>query len=157
MRSLTCVLSFVTLVDLSLVVSFPYHSKRLLYDISSQHTDGAYFNDVSQFKFEPYNITEISIFCDRPGPAFDYSCNLTFNWFDPNSVRENRVTSGTCHISWSWDGTTKHNATWDGSNPVAKYWGCWIDEETYFKAAVPGFWHPGNFSLELSHHYKDDE
>ncbi|KAK4156703.1 hypothetical protein C8A00DRAFT_30366 [Chaetomidium leptoderma] len=79
------------------------------------------------------------------------------NWFDPNSVRQNRVTSGSCQTSWPWDGVTKYNATADGSNPVAGYKSCWIDQDTYFKVAVPSFWHPGNFSLELAHHYRDDE
>ncbi|KAK4106221.1 hypothetical protein N658DRAFT_11470 [Parathielavia hyrcaniae] len=157
MRSLTCLSSIITLVALPLVVPFPNHSKRFS-DISSQLANRAYSKQVSQFNFEPYNITDLNIFCDRPGPTFDYSCNLTFNWFDPNSVRQNRVTSGACHTSWSWDGATKHNATRDGSNPVAEYRGCWTgDTETFFRAAVPAFWHPGNFALELAHHYKDDE
>lgn len=67
------------------------------------------------------------------------------------------MTSGSCQIDWSWDGVTKYNASVDGSNPVAGYRACWIDESTYFHTAIPGFWHPGNFSIELAHHYRDDE
>jgi hypothetical protein len=73
-------------------------------------------------------------------------------------VRQNSVTSGHCQTSWAWDGVTKHQADPDGSNPVAAYRSCWIDDDaTYFKVAVPGFWHPGNFTLELAHRYRDDE
>lgn len=79
------------------------------------------------------------------------------SWFDPNSVRQNDVNSGVCRTAWSWDGVTKHNATLDGSDPVASYNSCWHDDLTYFKVAVPAFWHPANFSLELAHRYKDDE
>jgi hypothetical protein len=60
-------------------------------------------------------------------------------------------------MSWSWDGMTKHNASADGSDPVVGYHGCWIDDKSYFKAALPSFWQPGIFSLELAHRYHDDE
>jgi hypothetical protein len=72
-------------------------------------------------------------------------------------VFENKVNSGTCHSRWSWDGVTKHNATLDGSDPMADYVLCWEDVATFFKVAVPAFWRPGNFSLELVHHYHDDK
>ena len=72
-------------------------------------------------------------------------------------MRQNSVTSGSCQTSWAWDGVTKHNATLDGSDPVAEYRSCWADATTTFRVAVPAFWHPGNFSLELAHHYRDDE
>ena len=72
-------------------------------------------------------------------------------------MRQNRVTSGSCLTSWSWDGVTKYNATADGSGAIADYRWCWIDEDTYFKVSVPSFWHPGNFSIELAHHYRDAE
>ncbi|AEO68797.1 uncharacterized protein THITE_2012276, partial [Thermothielavioides terrestris NRRL 8126] len=113
--------------------------------------------DASLFNFAPFNITQLQILCIRPQITVDYSCNLSFHWFDPNSVKQNAVTSGTCQTSWSWDGVTKHNATIDGSDPVAGYRSCWLDSQTFFKVAVPSFWHPGNFTLELAHHYRDDE
>ena len=79
------------------------------------------------------------------------------DWFDPNSVKENHVTSGTCHSSWSWDGTTKLNSSGDGTQFAVDYRWCWEDEETSFKVAVSSFWSPGDFSLELVHRYHDDE
>ncbi len=72
-------------------------------------------------------------------------------------MRQNRVTSGSCLTSWSWDGVTKYNATIDGSGDIADYRWCWIDEGTYFMVSVPSFWHPGNFSIELAHRYRDAE
>jgi hypothetical protein len=52
---------------------------------------------------------------------------------------------------------TRHNASLDGSGAIARYKTCWVDETTYFRVAVPGFWHPGNFSIELAHRYRDNE
>jgi hypothetical protein len=49
------------------------------------------------------------------------------------------------------------NSSSDGTNPAVPYRLCFMDENTYFKVAVPTFWHPGYFSLELVHHYHDDE
>jgi hypothetical protein len=192
MRLLVHVLSIlsISLLALPLVASSPYYPypKRMLLNVSYQLANRAYLQDASQFNFDPYNITNISILCARLNPTVNYSCNLTckraapsamtarikrtqqaretgtdltarhpVDWFDPNSVRQNSVTSGSCQTSWAWDGVTKHNATLDGSDPVAEYHTCWVDSVTSFRVAVPAFWHPGVFSLELSHHYRDDE
>jgi hypothetical protein len=72
-------------------------------------------------------------------------------------VEQNRVSSGGCHTQWQWDGVTRHKASLDGSGAIARYKTCWVDETTYFRVAVPGFWHPGNFSIELAHRYRDNE
>ncbi|KAK3295724.1 uncharacterized protein B0H64DRAFT_152767 [Chaetomium fimeti] len=162
MRSLAYLLSIlpVSPVALSSVVSFPYYpySRRVFYDISNPITDRSMMTDTAQFNFAPFSLTNLRILCTRFNPTVDYSCNLTFAWSDPNSVRQNSVTSGSCQTSWAWDGVTKHDADPDGSDPVASYRSCWIDDDaTYFKVAVPGFWHPGNFTLELAHRYRDDE
>ncbi|KAK4137170.1 hypothetical protein BT67DRAFT_438425 [Trichocladium antarcticum] len=87
----------------------------------------------------------------------DYSCALLFKWFDPNSVRENSITAGTCHSFWSWDSATILNSSNDGTSHAVGYRLCWLDQDTSFKLAVPSFWHPGSFSLELVHRYRDDE
>jgi len=165
-------------MSLSRANSLPKHTRRLFYNVGRQLSNQTYLDDVSQFNFAPFNVTEIRILCNRPNATADYLCNLTckrhikipqalrgmksqliasVDWFDPNSVRQNRVTSGSCQTSWSWDGLTKHNASADGSDPMAAYRTCSSDERTHFGVSVPNFWHPGNFSLELAHHYRDDE
>ncbi|KAH6636324.1 hypothetical protein F5144DRAFT_487202 [Chaetomium tenue] len=165
MRSLTRIFSVLAyLVVLPLVTTSPHHHphhpspNRIFYDIGNQIADRSMMIDAAQFNFAPFKVTNLHILCTRFKPTVDYSCNLTFAWSDPNSVRQNSVTSGHCQTSWAWDGVTKHQADPDGSNPVAEYRSCWInDDATYFKVAVPGFWHPGNFTLELAHRYRDDE
>ncbi|KAH6624650.1 hypothetical protein B0J18DRAFT_410084 [Chaetomium sp. MPI-SDFR-AT-0129] len=145
---------FLLATHLASSASFYPYLKRSEYDISENSidlVDKTILQDASQFNWEPINITELSVTCSRINSKIDYHCNLTFSWFDPNSVRQNDVNSGVCRTAWSWDGVTKHNATLDGSDPVASYNSCWHDDLTYFKVAVPAFWHPANFSLELAH------
>ncbi|KAH6849940.1 hypothetical protein B0I37DRAFT_352483 [Chaetomium sp. MPI-CAGE-AT-0009] len=167
MRSLTYLLSILSgpLMSLPLVASsppYPYPG-RVFYDISSQMVDRHMMTDAAQFNFAPFNVTNLRILCTRFNPTKSQErekerLTASVAWSDPNSVRQNSVTSGHCQTSWAWDGVTKHQADPDGSNPVSSYRSCWIDDDaTYFKVAVPGFWHPGNFTLELAHRYRDGE
>jgi hypothetical protein len=77
MRSVTRLHSILALVALPLAAALPYHPGRLFFDIGNQIANRAYLKDVSQFNFEPYNITEIHILCDRLNATVDYTCNLT--------------------------------------------------------------------------------
>ncbi|KAJ4304214.1 hypothetical protein N0V88_001827 [Collariella sp. IMI 366227] len=118
---------------------------------------GHYYN-LAQFNFTPYKVTELNVLCNRtPEIKVNYYCNLTFNWYDPNSVRQNKIVSGHCNTGWSWDGHSRHSASLDGTNPVVGYKACLLDDDTAFHVAIPNFWHPANFSLDMAHHYRDDE
>lgn len=79
MRSFAHTLSIFTLIALPLVSSLqhrPYPKPRFS-DISHQLENRAYFKDVSQFNFAPFNVTELRILCERLNTTIDYSCNLT--------------------------------------------------------------------------------
>ncbi|KAK4204488.1 hypothetical protein QBC40DRAFT_192113 [Triangularia verruculosa] len=119
----------------------------------------AKFIDAAQFDFAPFQVTNITVDCQRPNTKTNYSCELDFTLHDPNSVRENNVTSCSCHHGWSWDGVNGSLGSNDWENPVAGYQTCLYDNATatYFRSSVPSFDHPGNFSLEVSHTYHDDE
>ncbi|KAK0674292.1 hypothetical protein QBC41DRAFT_52758 [Cercophora samala] len=114
-------------------------------------------SETAQFNFAPYQLTNITLECNRPNNKTNYSCAVDFTLHDPNSVRENNVTSCSCHHGWSWDGVNGSLGAGDWQNPVAGYQLCWRDNSTYFTSSVPWFDHPGNFSLEVAHTYHDDE
>jgi hypothetical protein len=80
MRSLAHILSIFNLIALPLVaVSLPNPPcpTPRFSDISHQLENRAYFKDVSQFNFAPFNVTELRILCERLNTTLDYSCNLT--------------------------------------------------------------------------------
>ncbi len=80
MRLLTLahLLSLLTFAALPLAASLPKYPRRFYYGgISKQLEKRAYFSDVSQFDFAPFNVTELRIFCDRLNRTVDYACNLT--------------------------------------------------------------------------------
>ncbi|KAK3302337.1 uncharacterized protein B0T15DRAFT_301686 [Chaetomium strumarium] len=157
MPSASHILSMLGLVALPLVNSLPNHLEALLHEPGITNRNRAQVMDVSMLNFAPWNITDLHILCNRPNTTADYTCNLTYHVFDPNSVRENKLTSGDCQIDWSWDGHTHHNADGDGSNPVVGYRPCVNDQRTFIKSSVVNFWHPGNFTIEVVHHYHDNE
>lgn len=84
-----------------------------------------------------------------------YSASPLVSWHDPNSVRQNNVTSCTCRQSWAWDGKTSIDQDPDGLNTRLQT--CWRDARTYFGAKLLIFQNARNFTLELAHNYKDDE
>jgi hypothetical protein len=97
---------------------------------------------------------------ERNGKQKSFICGcflLLVQWFDPNSVRQNLVTSGLCTTRWAWDGTTPISANEDGTGGAVGYRRCWSDKETSFDVVVPSFFHPGNFTIEMAHRYRDDE
>ncbi|KAK5654107.1 hypothetical protein OQA88_7538 [Cercophora sp. LCS_1] len=107
--------------------------------------------------FELMQITNVTMNCTRPDSHQDLNCGVKFDWFDPNSVRENKVSSTTCNQTWSWDG--KHTIGGDDNALDTPYLPCWQSEEdgTYFAMRLMTFVGPTNFTLQLSHQYKDSE
>ncbi|KAK0732885.1 hypothetical protein B0T21DRAFT_385060 [Apiosordaria backusii] len=128
-----------------------------LHQLSQALTKPAKLLDAAQFDFAPYQVTNITLDCQRPNAKTNYSCALDFTLHDPNSVRENNVTSCNCHHNWEWNGVNGSLRSTDWENPVAGYQLCWFDSTTFFKSSVPSFEHPGNFSVEVAHTYHDDE
>ena len=62
---------------------------------------------MAQFNFAPYELTHVGVQCakreeDKSATGL-YNCTLSFDWFDPNSVRQNNVTSTACSSSWLWE------------------------------------------------------
>ncbi|KAK1751780.1 hypothetical protein QBC47DRAFT_405797 [Echria macrotheca] len=110
---------------------------------------------LAQFEFAPYELTNICLDCKRPNATANYGCEVKFDWHDPNSVRQNNVSSCACQYSWTWDGVSVIGGDSDGSD--VPYETCWKDERTYFEMALVTFEQPGNFTLKLAHHYKDSE
>lgn len=137
--------------------------------------------DLAQFNWDPFVVTNLSMTCQRPNSTVNYTCEFncqsspvarppylpqlsfpilhsTVIFFDPNSVRENNVTSTSCNQTWSWDGTYRSGPIDFLAPPVSRGL-CWWDNEdgSYFDALVTQFWHPQNFSLQLGHRYHDDQ
>ncbi|KAK4650351.1 hypothetical protein QC762_706665 [Podospora pseudocomata] len=148
---------FTNLLPLVALASAGPSSINYLHQLSAALVKPAKLVPTAQFNFAPYQVTNIALDCKRPNNKTNYSCELYFALHDPNSVRENNVTSCSCHHTWSWDGVNGSLSTTDWRTPVAGYQLCWRDDWTFFKSSVPSFEHPGNFSLEVAHTYHDDE
>lgn len=76
------------------------------------------------------------------------------SWFDPNSVKENNVTSCYCSYTWKWDGQTTtqgENNTFDGVNFLV----CTNKYPSVFEMRINSFAGPSNLTLFMSHFYKD--
>ncbi len=79
------------------------------------------------------------------------------NWFDPNSVKENNVTSCKCSYEWEWDGITQVAGSNNTFDPEA-YFVCYDEAPaTVFEMRISQFGGPTNLTLEISHSYKDTE
>ncbi|KAK4460509.1 hypothetical protein QBC42DRAFT_332298 [Cladorrhinum samala] len=117
------------------------------------------WNNLAQFNWDPFVVTNLSMTCQRPNSTVNYTCDFDFAFFDPNSVRENNVTSTSCHRTWSWDGVYRSGSIVDFLAPPVSQGLCWWDSEdgSYFDASVTQFWHPQNFTLQLGHRYHDDQ
>ncbi|KAK4179662.1 hypothetical protein QBC36DRAFT_308013 [Triangularia setosa] len=164
--------NLLALAVLPLMASSTPPSINYLHQFSQNLVKPARLIDAAQFDFAPYQVTNITLDCKRPNTQSNYSCALDCNTtpslsppifpcevtlHDPNSVRENNVTSCSCHHGWSWDGVNGSLSSTDWRTPVASYQICWVGDSTYFKSSVQSFEHPGNFSLEVAHTYHDDE
>ncbi|KAK0646213.1 hypothetical protein B0T16DRAFT_156556 [Cercophora newfieldiana] len=108
--------------------------------------------------FKPFELTDVRLECDADPDMFtqsNYTCGVTFQWLDPNSVKWNNVSSGSCNGSWNWWWGTQIGGD---DNPLdVPYTACWQDERTYFAMRLITFIDPGNFTLQLAHNYRDPE
>jgi hypothetical protein len=80
---------------------------------------------------------------------------LAVRWHDPNSVKENNVTSSSCNATWSWDGVT--SAPGENNTYSTQFSLCYEALPNYFEMKFSNFVDAKNFTLEIAHHYKDDE
>lgn len=134
------------------------------------------FSEDAEFEFQPFSLTDVCLDCSRPDAQDLYACVLkctsrnnrpvengvpllteilAVEWSDPNSVRENNVSSCTCVSNWTWDGVT--TASGEKNTYDTQYAICAEDESTYFEMKFVGFDSAENFTLEIAHHYKDDQ
>ncbi|KAK3939921.1 hypothetical protein QBC46DRAFT_138541 [Diplogelasinospora grovesii] len=135
----------------SLVAAFP--------PVSTSEKRAALKSD-AQFNFEPFKLTNICLDCDRPNATATYSCRVKFDWYDPNSVKENPVSSCTCNsTAFSWDGTegtTNTNISNSGGAYELCSWAGNDHDYSYFEMRLFSFQTAENFTLEIAHHYKDE-
>ncbi|RKU44227.1 hypothetical protein DL546_005435 [Coniochaeta pulveracea] len=110
----------------------------------------------AQFNFLPFNLTNVGMECTRPNATAEmYDCELRFDWHDPNSVKENDITSCTCINKWSWDGYT--TSPGQKNTYGADFSICLRDLPTFFEMRFSGFNSTQDFDLEIAHHYTDSE
>ena len=82
-------------------------------------------------------------------------CTYVVEWFDPNSVKENNVTSCSCSYSWEWDGVTTAPGRNNTFDPLALLPCYHKDQHAPFEMRVNNFESPNNLTLWISHLYKD--
>lgn len=132
----------------------------------------------AQFNFLPFNLTNVGMECTRPNataemydcelrceylpsltsglPSCGHSANINkVDWHDPNSVKENDITSCTCINKWSWDGYT--TSPGQKNTYGADFSICLRDLPTFFEMRFSGFNSTQDFDLEIAHHYTDSE
>lgn len=81
--------------------------------------------------------------------------SLSVDWHDPNSVKENNVTSCSCIYKWSWDGETV--AAGEKNIYSASYSMCYKQLPVYFEMRIAAFNSSEDFALEVAHRYHDSE
>lgn len=77
------------------------------------------------------------------------------DWHDPNSVRENNITSCTCISKWTWDGHTPSKNEKNTYND--QYSMCLLARPTFFEMRIAAFNSSQAIDLEIAHHYTDSE
>lgn len=150
---------------LSLVAGAPQHEKRmvLLKGLA-----------MAKFNFLDFELTKVGLTCDRANPTIPYSCGLKceqnhplrrrddtdhppppVNWHDPNSVRQNNVSSTSCTQTFSWDGVNPIGSEDGfGGGPSVT---CFRDDSSYFASTLLHFKDPSNITIQLAHMYLDAE
>ncbi|KAK0753181.1 hypothetical protein B0T18DRAFT_290295, partial [Schizothecium vesticola] len=107
------------------------------------------------FNFLDFELTQAGLTCDRANSTVPYSCGLKFNWHDPNSVRQNNVSSTSCTQTFSWDGVHPIGSEDGfGGGPSVT---CYRDESSYFASTLLHFEDPSNITIQLAHMYLDAE
>ncbi|EFX00307.1 hypothetical protein CMQ_7309 [Grosmannia clavigera kw1407] len=108
----------------------------------------------AQFSFQPFELTDVCFACTRPNATVLFACNVQFDWFDPNSVKENNVTSCSCSYSWHWDGQAAANGA-NNTYDAVDFLVCSNHHSSLFEMRVNFFSDPTNLTLFMSHYYKD--
>ncbi|KAL7626674.1 hypothetical protein AAE478_003448 [Parahypoxylon ruwenzoriense] len=105
--------------------------------------------ELSQFHLHPFNLTHMCIECDKGGNEdSSFGCSIEFDWEDPNADD-----SCTCREDWEWDGVT--TTIGPGNNHSTDYVVCKNERNKLFQFKFVEFVDLSNFSLSLTHLYKD--
>ncbi|KAI5928725.1 hypothetical protein F4810DRAFT_717282 [Camillea tinctor] len=116
-----------------------------------QSNKPSHWLELSQFNFQPYILTDMCVDCrkdHRNDPLFN--CSIDFGWKDPNAN-----TTCDCHYEWQWTST---NTTPSGLTPRdMDYLKCEANAGLldYFQFKFEAMFNPSNFTLMLSHMFKD--
>lgn len=135
--------------------TLPADSKAAVYNAGRALEKRDTLSTAAQFDFAPFALTELRMNCSRSTSNSTYSCGLRFDWFDPNSVRENTVTTCTCTSSWSWDEVTSANG--EKNTYSTQYSVCYKKLPNFFQMKFAGFNTAEDFTLDIAHHYQDSE
>ncbi|KAI0834977.1 hypothetical protein F5Y06DRAFT_300162 [Hypoxylon sp. FL0890] len=130
----------------SVVALPPFHKEA--FDYRTRSIDYKPW-ELAQFNLAPFNLTDMCIECEKKNfssPLFD--CSIKFNWDDPNAEQ-----SCTCEDHWQWDGVTKSQGALN--NYSTNYLICKDDRAELFQFKFVDFINLSNFSLSLTHMYKD--
>ncbi|KAH8889367.1 hypothetical protein GQ53DRAFT_225837 [Thozetella sp. PMI_491] len=111
----------------------------------------------AQFNFQPWEFRNICLECNRNQTTEQYACKTKFDWYDPNSVPENNVTSGSClSDAWTWDGAAVSaggKVSYPSENKACFY----QSTLNYLSFNLAKFESEKNFTLSVVHRYKDDQ
>ncbi|KAF7531549.1 hypothetical protein G7054_g8768 [Neopestalotiopsis clavispora] len=87
---------------LPLAAGLPPFLKEDLHPTSTEPlAPGQKWLELAQFDFDDYNLTSISLDCNRDTMDANYQCLYKFHWYDPNYDEKMD-----CNTTIEWDGVT---------------------------------------------------
>ncbi|KAI1212322.1 uncharacterized protein F4807DRAFT_457821 [Annulohypoxylon truncatum] len=107
--------------------------------------------ELAQFHLEPFNLTDMAVGCTKTNMSSSlFGCSIQFKWDDPNANQ-----SCTCKEDWQWNGITHTQGPMN--NYSTDYSICKNDDTEIFQFKFIDVFDLSNFSLSLTHIYKDNK
>ncbi|KAI1501289.1 hypothetical protein F5X99DRAFT_409258 [Biscogniauxia marginata] len=107
--------------------------------------------ELAQFNFDPYRLTNICVDCKRDGRDDSVlDCSINFDWEDPNAD-----TTCVCEYKWQWDGANMAPSAQNERDTSYLLCRPESDELEYFQFRFETMFDLSNFTLMLSHIFKD--
>ncbi|KAI1490848.1 hypothetical protein F5X96DRAFT_669295 [Biscogniauxia mediterranea] len=107
--------------------------------------------ELSQFDFKPYILTDMCVDCrkdHRDDPLFD--CSIEFGWKDPNAN-----TTCVCEYQWQWSSANTTSRILNTGDMDYLKCEAKTKQLDYFQFKFETMFNPSNFTLMLSHLFKD--